>query len=113
MKAETARLIRVRPLPPAHPAASRVLLRPPPAARRPPPAARARRVRQWGNLFTTGQLDSGRAAGLLEALGAVNQHGVDETCPISKDGWTRRVHFVREGGEEGVCGGFCLCWLVA
>jgi hypothetical protein len=23
---------------------------------------------------------------------------VDETCPISTEGWTRRVHFVREGG---------------
>jgi hypothetical protein len=22
----------------------------------------------------------------------------DETCPISTEGWTRRVHFVREGG---------------
>jgi hypothetical protein len=27
---------------------------------------------------------------------------VDETCPISTEGWTRRVHFVREGGEGGV-----------
>ena len=25
----------------------------------------------------------------------------DETCPISTDGWTRRVHFVREGGRGG------------
>jgi len=24
-----------------------------------------------------------------------------ETCPISTEGWTRRVHFVREGGGEG------------
>jgi hypothetical protein len=24
-------------------------------------------------------------------------------CPISTEGWTRRVHFVREGGEGGVC----------
>jgi hypothetical protein len=23
----------------------------------------------------------------------------DETCPVSTEGWTRRVHFVREGGE--------------
>ena len=23
----------------------------------------------------------------------------DETCPISTEGWTRRVHFVREGGD--------------
>ena len=22
----------------------------------------------------------------------------DETCPVSTEGWTRRVHFVREGG---------------
>jgi len=22
----------------------------------------------------------------------------DETCPISTEGWTKRVHFVREGG---------------
>jgi hypothetical protein len=27
---------------------------------------------------------------------------VDETCPISTEGWTRRVHFVREGGEGGL-----------
>ena len=26
----------------------------------------------------------------------------DQTCPISTEGWTRRVHFVREGG-----GGLC------
>ena len=25
----------------------------------------------------------------------------DETCPISTEGWTRRVHFVREGRDEG------------
>jgi hypothetical protein len=25
----------------------------------------------------------------------------DETCPVSTKGWTRRVHFVREGGEGG------------
>jgi hypothetical protein len=27
----------------------------------------------------------------------------DETCPVSTEGWTRRVHFVREGvgGGEG------------
>jgi hypothetical protein len=25
----------------------------------------------------------------------------DETCPISTEGWTRRVHFVREGGGGG------------
>jgi hypothetical protein len=25
----------------------------------------------------------------------------DETCPISMEGWTRRVHFVREEGGEG------------
>jgi len=25
----------------------------------------------------------------------------DETCPISTEGWTRRVHFVREGGRGG------------
>jgi len=25
----------------------------------------------------------------------------DETCPVSTEGWTRRVHFVREGGREG------------
>ena len=24
-----------------------------------------------------------------------------ETCPISTEGWTRRVHFVREGGGGG------------
>jgi hypothetical protein len=33
----------------------------------------------------------------------------DETCPVSTEGWTRRVHFVREGrgvrwdlGDDGV-----------
>ena len=26
---------------------------------------------------------------------------VDEACPISTEGWTRRVHFVREGGGGG------------
>jgi hypothetical protein len=26
---------------------------------------------------------------------------MDETCPISTEGWTRRVHLVREGGEGG------------
>jgi hypothetical protein len=25
----------------------------------------------------------------------------DETCPVSTEGWTRRVHFVREGGGGG------------
>ena len=25
----------------------------------------------------------------------------DETCPVSTEGWTRRVHFVREGGGRG------------
>jgi hypothetical protein len=25
----------------------------------------------------------------------------DETCPISMEGWTRRVQFVREGGGGG------------
>jgi len=25
----------------------------------------------------------------------------DAACPISTEGWTRRVHFVREGGEGG------------
>jgi hypothetical protein len=31
------------------------------------------------------------------------RRGVDKTCPISTEGWTRRVHFVRgEGGEGGV-----------
>ena len=30
---------------------------------------------------------------------------VDETCPISTEGWTRRVHFVREGGGGGGGGG--------
>jgi len=25
----------------------------------------------------------------------------DKTCPISTEGWTRRVHFVREGGGGG------------
>ena len=29
--------------------------------------------------------------------------GKDETCPLSTEGWTRRVHFVREGG-----GGSCM-----
>jgi len=24
----------------------------------------------------------------------------DETCPVSTEGWTRRVYFVREGGRE-------------
>ena len=28
---------------------------------------------------------------------------MDETCPLSTEGWTRRVHFVREGG-----GGSCM-----
>jgi hypothetical protein len=28
----------------------------------------------------------------------------DETCPISTEGGTRRVHFVREGGEGGAVG---------
>ena len=28
-----------------------------------------------------------------------------ETCPISTEGWTRRVHFVREGGGGGGGGG--------
>ena len=31
---------------------------------------------------------------------------VGETCPISTEGWTRRVHFVREGGGWGG-GGLC------
>ena len=26
---------------------------------------------------------------------------MDETCPVSTEGWTRRVHFVREGGGGG------------
>jgi len=26
------------------------------------------------------------------------------TCPVSTEGWTRRVHFVREGGGGGGCG---------
>ena len=25
----------------------------------------------------------------------------DETCPVSTEGWTRRVHFIREGGGDG------------
>jgi len=27
--------------------------------------------------------------------------GMDETCPVSTEGWTRRVHFVRERGGGG------------
>ena len=29
---------------------------------------------------------------------AASRKHVDETCPVSTEGWTRRVHFVREGG---------------
>jgi len=29
----------------------------------------------------------------------------DETCPVSTEGWTRRVHFVREGGRGETRGG--------
>jgi len=36
-----------------------------------------------------------RPGGSGSSRGAVP---VDETCPISTEGWTRRVHFVREGG---------------
>ena len=31
----------------------------------------------------------------------VSEEETDETCPISTEGWTRRVHFVREGGAGG------------
>jgi hypothetical protein len=33
---------------------------------------------------------------------------VDETCPISTEGWTRCVHFVREGGGGGASRGVGL-----
>ena len=33
--------------------------------------------------------------------GAENGRGRLGTCPISTEGWTRRVHFVREGGGGG------------
>ena len=36
---------------------------------------------------------------------------MDETCPISTEGWTRRVHFVREGGEGGGRP-FCFCFCI-
>ena len=40
---------------------------------------------------------------LRRARGCGTAHfcGSQETCPISTEGWTRRVHFVREGGWGG------------
>ena len=46
------------------------------------------------------------APGARAAASAGERHAAAgrnvETCPISTEGWTRRVHFVREGGEEGL-----------
>ena len=34
--------------------------------------------------------------------------GTQKTCPVSTEGWTRRVQLVREGGGGGVVGDFTL-----
>ena len=41
----------------------------------------------------------------LAARKVASTHG---TCPISTEGWTRRVHFVREGGGGGAQNGSCV-----
>ena len=37
----------------------------------------------------------------LSRRGRPWSHHLDETCPVSTQGWMRRVHFVREGGGGG------------
>jgi hypothetical protein len=44
----------------------------------------------------------GRERGVV---GGGSKRAARETCPISTEGWTRRVHFVREGGSGGWWGG--------
>jgi hypothetical protein len=56
-----------------------------------------------------GRGDGGAAAGRRRwrfAARAVGER--DETCPLSTEGWTRRVHFVREGGGGGRERGRCV-----
>ena len=52
--------------------------------------------------YTRGAPPCGEAA---VCAGTAERLERDETCPVSTEGWTRRVHFVREGGG----GGFDAC----
>ena len=47
------------------------------------------------------QLLAEHKAEAVAAQARARRKHVDETCPISTEGWTRRVHFVREGGGGG------------
>ena len=54
------------------------------------------------------EAEAGRARGspaqqgaAWRELGQGARAGGDETCPISTEGWTRRVQLVREGGGGG------------
>jgi hypothetical protein len=49
------------------------------------------------SVYTTAHFsEGGRSSAPLLITG-----GMDETCPVSTERWTRRVHFVREGGGGG------------
>ena len=61
------------------------------------PCARGGRAR---DTFIDPHRKQERHRAVAETPAAARRH-VDETCPISTEGWTRRVHFVREGRDEG------------
>jgi hypothetical protein len=72
---------------------------------------RARVSRRRGTAAGAQPERRGRAAGgghpsdRARARAWARARARDETCPVSTEGWTRLVHFVREGGEGAAGGG--------
>jgi len=66
----------------------------------PPAAAEAAEAACCGNARSRHSASSAAERRWCAARWSTCQR--DETCPISTEGWTRRVHFVREGVEDDV-----------
>ena len=69
-------------------------------------AARRTQTGDAARLGTGAMLTEFGEYGFMDERGVFQVRAATVTCPISTEGWTRRVHFVREGVGGGGGGGF-------